>query len=425
MSSSAGGLHNRAMELVDEHEEALARGDVEAARRALNDACDHETQATRMMPKGKEPTRSILHRSAASLAFLCGRRRLAHELIADGLKGRANEGVAQELRDLRADPPPLDAAFNGVFFSERANHGDLIQRLKLRRAGNRPIASELAGQVQTAWSRLVSRLLDDMLPDMDVSLDTVSASPGSYNIDLRIRLPKRVERAPVDALGKAREVLESIRSILMRTDGDPGRVGPDKDLAEIVTLLQQYKTNLSVEIGLVGKTEPTTFDFPRPTKKLGQSLRMRTIHRIDSSLIPQADRIVRLFRFVDILSQGRYPTAEELEVVERQVNYYRKAAEILGLVADRGLTPRGTLVVGLSEENRLRATCAYFEATDIGASWVRWSQGETLLDVEQGTASAFLSQVAVNLSGSTIPRRSQTLEAWLETLQPHHYAMPA
>ena len=47
-----------------------------------------------------EPTRSVLLRSAASLALDCGEVRQSERLIAQGLVGNPPEEIANELRDL-------------------------------------------------------------------------------------------------------------------------------------------------------------------------------------------------------------------------------------------------------------------------------------------------------------------------------------
>ena len=49
---------------------------------------------------GAEPSRSVLHRSAASLAEQCGEFREAERLIAVALSGNPPEEIAEELRDL-------------------------------------------------------------------------------------------------------------------------------------------------------------------------------------------------------------------------------------------------------------------------------------------------------------------------------------
>jgi len=47
-----------------------------------------------------EPTRSVLHRSAAALAWQCGEYREAERLITTALSGAPPEVIADELRDL-------------------------------------------------------------------------------------------------------------------------------------------------------------------------------------------------------------------------------------------------------------------------------------------------------------------------------------
>ena len=47
-----------------------------------------------------EPSRSILHRSAATLAIDCGELKAAERLIATALSGNPPEEIAEELKDL-------------------------------------------------------------------------------------------------------------------------------------------------------------------------------------------------------------------------------------------------------------------------------------------------------------------------------------
>ena len=50
-----------------------------------------------------EPTRSVLHRSAASLALECDEIREAERLIGRALSGNPPDEIAEELRDLLED----------------------------------------------------------------------------------------------------------------------------------------------------------------------------------------------------------------------------------------------------------------------------------------------------------------------------------
>ncbi len=95
-------LHREAMRLVDEAESARRNGNVQLARERLGQAFDLERQAADLVAGdlSREPTRSVLHRSAASLAFQCGALREAEQLIATALSGDPPDEIAEELRDL-------------------------------------------------------------------------------------------------------------------------------------------------------------------------------------------------------------------------------------------------------------------------------------------------------------------------------------
>ncbi|MBL8793163.1 MAG: hypothetical protein JNM56_04605 [Planctomycetia bacterium] len=105
-------LHREAMLLVDQADQLRRQGDEAAARERLQRALDRERQAAELtVPDLKlEPTRSVLHRSAASLALECGQLREAERLIAAALSGDPPDEIAEELRDLLGqvyfDVPP-------------------------------------------------------------------------------------------------------------------------------------------------------------------------------------------------------------------------------------------------------------------------------------------------------------------------------
>jgi hypothetical protein len=105
------------------------------------------------------------------------------------------------------------------------------------------------------------------------------------------------------------------------------------------------------------------------------------------------------------------------------VGYYRRAAKILGLIdEDSDVTPAGRLIARLSPDDRLRTTVVHFESSLCGDAWIRWSQGNTLKDVDPETAFEFLRARVPSLSEDTAKRRAQTLSAWHHDLIEHHYA---
>jgi hypothetical protein len=94
--------HEHAMELADRALEARRRGNGKAAQEYFQEALADERRAAEMVAPDldAEPTRSVLHRSAASLAVECGELREAERLIAVALSGMPPDEIAEELRDL-------------------------------------------------------------------------------------------------------------------------------------------------------------------------------------------------------------------------------------------------------------------------------------------------------------------------------------
>jgi hypothetical protein len=90
------------MELVDQVVLARQRGDT-ANVSALAKAAFAKEQAAADLVANQldlEPTRSVLHCSAATLAIECGELRAAERLIARALAGNPPEDIANERRDL-------------------------------------------------------------------------------------------------------------------------------------------------------------------------------------------------------------------------------------------------------------------------------------------------------------------------------------
>jgi hypothetical protein len=78
------------------------KGELQQADELLRKAYESEAKAAYLMidVSSPEPTRSVLFRSAASLAVDCNKLREAEKLIAIGLSGNPPQDIAEELRDL-------------------------------------------------------------------------------------------------------------------------------------------------------------------------------------------------------------------------------------------------------------------------------------------------------------------------------------
>jgi hypothetical protein len=100
--SSVLQFHNEAMDLVEAAFAAKVRRESSLADDLLVRALDLERRAADLVrfDFSAEPTRSVLYRSAASLALQCKEFREAERLVAAGLAGNPPEEIAEELRDL-------------------------------------------------------------------------------------------------------------------------------------------------------------------------------------------------------------------------------------------------------------------------------------------------------------------------------------
>lgn len=95
-------LHHEAMRLADQASDLRRRGEEPEADARLRQALEHERRAADLAAPDLtlEPTRSVLHRSGATLAWHCGEYPEAERLITTALSGTPPETIAEELRDL-------------------------------------------------------------------------------------------------------------------------------------------------------------------------------------------------------------------------------------------------------------------------------------------------------------------------------------
>lgn len=103
-------MHDWAMGSYDLFQEAKEAGDHILALCALRMALEHEIAA--LQRAKTQPTRGVLARSAASLAFLLGRVTQAHDLLRRGLEDQPppHSEIAAEMRELQQNPPSIDPA---------------------------------------------------------------------------------------------------------------------------------------------------------------------------------------------------------------------------------------------------------------------------------------------------------------------------
>jgi hypothetical protein len=99
---TAKQIHDEAMLSYEEALASKIRGEYEKYHKLVNQALDLEMEAAMMLSEKREiePTRAMLFRSAASMAYHARRFKEAEKMVAFGLTGDPPEQIAHQLREL-------------------------------------------------------------------------------------------------------------------------------------------------------------------------------------------------------------------------------------------------------------------------------------------------------------------------------------
>ena len=98
--SEINRLHSKAMDFAALALHEQAKGNPKKAAPLFERALENEVAAIDALDVYVEPTYSVLHRSAATLALDCKRYRAAEKLAAKALAKDPPEAIAEELRDV-------------------------------------------------------------------------------------------------------------------------------------------------------------------------------------------------------------------------------------------------------------------------------------------------------------------------------------
>ncbi|NJR70796.1 MAG: hypothetical protein HC771_20775 [Synechococcales cyanobacterium CRU_2_2] len=95
-------LHEEAMDLAELADVAKLRGELDCHHTLLGQALEKSVAAADALRSklDAEPTRALVHRSAASLAVELGQFEIAERLLAIALAGNPPPEIAEELKDL-------------------------------------------------------------------------------------------------------------------------------------------------------------------------------------------------------------------------------------------------------------------------------------------------------------------------------------
>jgi hypothetical protein len=395
--------HGQAMAAAEEYDALRRRGEERAAAVALRRAADLEAVAAERTPKNLEPTRSVLFRSAATLAHELGDTLAARHLAMEGLRGNPPAEIKAELFEIldKISQPRVGALASGA----------LVQRLGIRSARRTSSRLDLegVGKIHQEWNRTLAAFSKNGA----VQFVPIDASIGSFFVQLELR-------RDTSDFG---DVIQALRE-LAETDG-PGAAADDRSKAaaqrrssmlSLLVALTEADAILEVTTTGPGTKGLQTIEIRPPEPEELAQLQQEASGMIPSEDVPQADDLETVFRFVEFIAKGKYPTPADLDVVPRQVNYYRRATEILGYRRNGALTPLGGVLHRLTGKAKWRAALAHFMVTDVASAWLAWSKKRSFEQIDPQSAEAFLAACATGLSPSTTKRRAQTLRTWHLTL---------
>lgn len=99
---SVSDSHNKAMEFAERALMARVRGNTEESTKLFEKALENELEAiSKLEAEGRiEPTYSVLHRSAGTLALDCNQPKKAEEIVKKALNQNPPQEIAEELHEL-------------------------------------------------------------------------------------------------------------------------------------------------------------------------------------------------------------------------------------------------------------------------------------------------------------------------------------
>lgn len=327
-------LHRLAMDLAEQSELARLDGKLDKAQEFLKEALDNERVAARMLADefDLEPSRSVLFRSAASLALELGDTREAEKLVALALTGSPPQEIADELRELWEDasflrhlenrgidlqPHEVLMSLSGPGVGAGITQSDqLVDRLKdLER-----LIFRTAERVLQVPFRERGQARTDIVKSYQLFLSAPRA--GSFSVSVRFGRSSQLELPGLESTVKIIDELLDTLEIFNEADVDDLhlRIPDEAYYRNFVNLARKFAPD-GKNIRLVGLTSAT----PSRKRKL-----LLTIPKEESDkyrrpklkLIPTKAESVTIrgsLRYADHMKEE----AGEIRLIDRQGDFHR------------------------------------------------------------------------------------------------------
>jgi hypothetical protein len=215
--------HRQAMERADQAVAAQRAGGLEEATTLFREACRLESAAAHALidELGAEPTRSVLFRSAASLAVEARQFAYAAYLVARGLEGSPPQEIRDELRSLLSTIRPeteLEALSNQEFRPRDRVGRYLASCAQLRTAADR-VRTALAVQ-GLEESRLSGPLSEQLVISTENSLREFVGDGNLWVGLFAARNPQMADWLPVPPLARLPEFWTDFAVAFLEECGD-------------------------------------------------------------------------------------------------------------------------------------------------------------------------------------------------------------
>lgn len=290
--ASVKQLHQNAMELAQKSLIARERGEYDEALDLAKKAMVLETEAADLvsLDKATEPTRSVLYRSAASLAYQCKDYKEAQRLIAKGLAGYPPPEIEEELKNLYEDvnfeyhlqikgeilaPEDFQMSMTGdVVGSGIIFYNEFMRRIETTKTLLDRTIERLMNREYRSGGR-ISREYQPFVPALSIP------RPGSFAISFKLVSPQDQQLALF--VQPERVIEELITGIdLMNSGNDKALkslIGDDKYLTHFVSNVRQMAPD-GQKINFVGFTSSkVSAGLTKPRKEL-QELVVSTVEKM-------------------------------------------------------------------------------------------------------------------------------------------------
>jgi hypothetical protein len=300
-----------------------------------------------------------------------------------------------------------------VFIRENVNYDGKrthTHRIRIAKNNNAQIVSQILNKASEAFGEFCQGYLKKF--DLSTRFFPQDAIPGSFVYRVKADNAKQLKLEGYDILLKV-SVKEDFLAALDEREVDLRIVRKLFDLLLSNDLKIQLIDEESTETIIELSTEYVKDLIKEVDERLGSYL--------DSSMVPQADNLDTLRRYLMLIEKYGYVSAAALKVVDRQVSYYRDACRSLSLTHNYSkLTPIGTTALtSETDAEFVKIIQRQFEETECGHIWMINQGVDSIVKIDEDSAADFLIENCNGLSDSTSRRRAQTLKSWVKKFKLH------